>query len=118
MSTHLEQLYQEVILDHNKNPRNFGELPSANAYSHGHNPLCGDDYHLYLSIDDEGIIQDIRFSGTGCAISKSSASMMTAVLKKKTLEEAKSMAASFLELITQDSVSENTTLCLKTNQIN
>ena len=101
-----DELYQEVILDHNRRPRNFGKLEQANSYSHGVNPLCGDDYHLYLSIDPEGVIQDVKFEGSGCAISKSSASMMTAAIQHKSAEEAGKLKKSFVRLLTGGSVSE------------
>ena len=73
----IRELYQEVILDHGKSPRNFGKLDTANHESHGHNPLCGDTVTVYLDVD-EGIIKKIGFEGRGCAISIASASMMTA----------------------------------------
>lgn len=108
MTRELEELYQEVILDHNKNPRNFRELPEATTSSHGHNPLCGDDYQLYLLLDEAEIIQDIAFQGSGCAISKASASMMTATLKKKTVAEAGELFHKFTALLTQDAISAET----------
>ena len=103
----LSKLYQEVILDHNRNPRNFKELPEPTQYSHGVNPLCGDNYHLYLKTDEKGVIQDIGFKGAGCAISKSSASMMTSLVKGKTLQEAECLKGDFLELMTQDSIAQS-----------
>ena len=96
----LDELYREVILDHNRRPRNFHKLADANAYSHGVNPLCGDDYHLYLQVDDDGIIQKVSFEGQGCAISKSSASIMTTMIEGKSLEEAKELGQNFIHLIT------------------
>lgn len=102
----LSQLYQDVILDHNRNPRNFKELENPTAYSHGHNPLCGDDYHLYLHCATGGTIQDVGFKGQGCAISKASASMMTTMIKGKTLAEAEKMGADVLGLLTRDEVSQ------------
>ena len=96
----LDDLYQEVILDHNRRPRNFRKLDDANAYSHGVNPLCGDDYHLYLYIDDGGIIKKVGFEGQGCAISKSSASIMTTMIEGKTLAEAEELGKNFVHLIT------------------
>jgi nitrogen fixation NifU-like protein len=95
----LDQLYQEVILDHNKNPRNFGELPEATHSSVGHNPLCGDHIEIFLNIGDN-VIQDVKFKGVGCAISKASASIMTTVLKGKTIEEAKQLFERFHQAIT------------------
>jgi len=79
----LDELYQEVILDHNRSPRNFRTMTHANRKAEGYNPLCGDHVTVYLHLDN-GIIQDITFQGSGCAISKASASMMTAELKGKT----------------------------------
>jgi nitrogen fixation NifU-like protein len=83
----LDELYQEVILDHNKSPRNFRILESANRKAEGYNPLCGDHVTVYLSVEG-GVIKDISFEGSGCAISKASASMMTSALKGKTETEA------------------------------
>ena len=100
----LDHLYQEVILDHNRNPRNFKEIPNAALYSHGHNPLCGDDYHLYLNVAD-GSIQDVGFKGSGCAISKSSASIMTTMIKGKTLDQAAKLQNDVLRLLTEEKVS-------------
>ncbi len=102
----LEKLYQDVILDHNKNPRNFKEIPNPTQYSHGVNPLCGDDYHLYLKVDAQGKIEDIGFQGSGCAISKSSASLMTHFIKGKQSEEAEKIKKSFLEVLTKETVSQ------------
>lgn len=95
----LKQLYQEMILDHNRHPRNFKELEHATCKVHGKNPLCGDDYHLYVQIGDEGEILDLSFTGSGCAISKSSASIMTQVMKNKDTSEAKKIKNAFLSLL-------------------
>ena len=73
----LSELYQEVILDHNKRPRNYGTLADANRVARGHNPLCGDKLHLFLEIGDDGIVRDASFEGSGCAISLASASLLT-----------------------------------------
>ena len=73
----LRDLYQELIIDHSKKPRNFREMEDANHEADGFNPLCGDKLHLYMKVDDEGIIRDVSFKGSGCAISTSSASIMT-----------------------------------------
>ena len=94
----LRDLYQEVILDHNKKPRNFGALPDATRHADGHNPLCGDQISISLKLNDN-VIEDIRFEGQGCAISKASASMMTAELKGKTLAEAESIFGTFHEMV-------------------
>jgi nitrogen fixation protein NifU and related proteins len=83
----LDELYQEVILDHNKSPRNFREIVDANRRSDGYNPLCGDHVTVYVNLAD-GVIRDISFKGSGCAISKASASMMTTELKGKSEAEA------------------------------
>jgi nitrogen fixation protein NifU and related proteins len=77
MSVELEELYQEVILDHSRRPRNFGELAKADVLVHGDNPACGDEIHLGVQFGIDGTLQDIKFSGHGCAISQASASMMT-----------------------------------------
>ena len=98
----LDHLYQEVILDHNRSPRNFRALPDATQYSHGVNPLCGDDYQLYLAIEPGGVIRDVGFQGSGCAISKSSASLMTTVIKGKPIAEVARFKDQFLAFMTQD----------------
>jgi nitrogen fixation NifU-like protein len=95
----LRELYQEVILDHNKNPRNFRKLEDANRTSEGYNPLCGDQVRVYLRLKDD-VIEDISFEGSGCAISKASASIMTTVLKGKTKEEAEALFERFHKLVT------------------
>ncbi|MEJ5255485.1 MAG: SUF system NifU family Fe-S cluster assembly protein [Acidimicrobiales bacterium] len=92
----LEDLYREIILDHYRNPRNRGELPVPPAHRvEGFNPLCGDEIVVYLDLDDEGRIRDIRISGQGCSISQSSASMMSAAVKGKTVEEARELTRAF-----------------------
>ncbi len=102
----LDDLYQEVILDHNRRPRNFKKLEDANAYAHGHNPLCGDDYFLYLVIDEGGMIKKVGFEGDGCAISKSSASMMTAAVEGKSVKEAGAAKDNFIRLLTDNTGSD------------
>ena len=97
----IRELYQEVILDHGKSPRNFGKLDTANHESHGHNPLCGDTVTVYLDVD-EGIIKKIGFEGRGCAISIASASMMTEVLKGKKVEAVSILFDRFHDLVTND----------------
>jgi nitrogen fixation NifU-like protein len=97
----LRELYQEVILDHSKRPRNFRELPGANRHAEGHNPLCGDRASVYLLVDGD-VVRDLSFQGSGCSISTASASMMTDALKGKTLAEAKTMFERFHELVTAD----------------
>ena len=95
----LRELYQDVILEHSKSPRNYRELPGANHKAEGYNPLCGDHFTLYLNIDGD-VIRDITFQGSGCAISKASASMMTQSLKGKTREEAEQLFEHFHSLVT------------------
>lgn len=99
--TELRELYQEVILDHNKNPRNFGRLEAANRHQEGANPLCGDHLHVYLHLDGD-VIRDISFEGAGCAISRASASLMTAALKGRTVAEARVLFDRFHEMLTAD----------------
>ena len=95
----LRDLYQEVILDHHKRPRNFHKLEHANRQADGYNPLCGDKLSVYLRIEN-GVIQEIGFVGTGCAISTASASMMTDRLKGKTEAEARALFDLFHQLVT------------------
>lgn len=92
-------LYQEVILDHNRNPRNFGKLKNANHVVEGRNPLCGDHYTIYLIIEDD-IVKDIKFDGAGCAISKASGSIMSTVLKGKSKKEAQKLFQVFHKVVT------------------
>jgi nitrogen fixation NifU-like protein len=100
MSDELRDLYQEVILDHNRRPRNFGTLPEANRSAEGHNPLCGDRVTVYLRVADDRV-QDISFQGAGCAISTASASLMTEALRGKTVEEAHTLFHGFHNLVTR-----------------
>ncbi|HKO55595.1 MAG TPA: SUF system NifU family Fe-S cluster assembly protein [Thermoanaerobaculia bacterium] len=95
----LRELYQQVILDHNKNPRNFKELPAATAKVEGYNPLCGDHYTLYVQVDGD-TIRDVGFTGSGCAISKASASVMSSTVKGKTKAEADRLFDTFQKLVT------------------
>ncbi|HEX4603690.1 MAG TPA: SUF system NifU family Fe-S cluster assembly protein [Candidatus Angelobacter sp.] len=95
----LRELYQEVILEHSKKPRNFRVLESANHKAEGFNPLCGDHFTVYVDVK-EGAISDIGFQGSGCAISKASASMMTQTLKGKTTGEAEGIFSKFHDLVT------------------
>ncbi len=97
----LRDLYQEVILDHSKNPRNFGALEGESRKAVGHNPLCGDKLVLFLQVEED-VIVDISFDGVGCAISTASASMMTEVLKGKRVEEAERLFEDFHEMLTGD----------------
>jgi nitrogen fixation NifU-like protein len=95
----LRELYQEIILEHNKAPRNYRELKNADLRAEGYNPLCGDRFTVYLRMQGDSI-QDIGFQGSGCAISKASASMMTQSLKGKTREQAKRLFELFRETVT------------------
>ena len=90
MSGDIRELYQQMIMDHNRNPKNFRAMPDADHSAEGHNPLCGDHFKIYIKMDGD-VIKDISFDGAGCAISKSSASMMTAALKGKTRGEARAL---------------------------
>lgn len=96
----LRELYQAVILDHNKRPRNFGTLDEATHEAHGHNPLCGDMIRLQLSLDDADVVQGIAFDGEGCAISKASASVMTETLKGRDRTDAEALFQRFHDLVT------------------
>jgi nitrogen fixation protein NifU and related proteins len=95
----LRDLYQEVILEHSRKPRNFHALEAANHKAEGYNPLCGDHFTIYVDVKD-GAISDIGFQGSGCAISKASASMMTQMLKGKTETEAEGIFTRFHDLVT------------------
>jgi len=95
----LEELYQSVILDHNRRPRNFGELEGASAKAEGKNPLCGDEVTVWVRMDGD-LIADVRFRGVGCAISRASASIMTAAVKGKTRAEAARLFDRFHDLVT------------------
>ena len=98
----LDELYQEVILDHNRSPRNYRAMANANRKAQGYNPLCGDHVTVYLDLE-KGVIKDISFQGSGCAISKASASMMTAELKGKTEAEAKELFENVHKMLTGES---------------
>jgi nitrogen fixation NifU-like protein len=98
MSDELNELYQQVILDHSRKPRNFRALEEASCSAEGNNPLCGDHYTVFLRLDD-GVIRDISFQGSGCAISKAAASIMTEQLKGKTAEEARRYFSQYQNMI-------------------
>jgi nitrogen fixation NifU-like protein len=98
----LRDLYQEVILDHGKNPRNFRHPENSNRHAMGNNPMCGDRLKIFLTVDDNGQIQDAAFEGAGCAISVASASLMTQILKGKTKEQAEKLFESFHAMCTED----------------
>jgi nitrogen fixation NifU-like protein len=99
MDDDLNDLYQEVILDHNRNPRNFRTLPDANRQAEGNNPLCGDHFTIFLKLQND-VIADVAFQGAGCAISKASASLMTELIKGKTVAEAQKYFTHFQHMLT------------------
>lgn len=99
MSDSRNELYQQVILEHNKKPRNFRKIDHPTHSAEGYNPLCGDHINVYLKINDQGIIEDVSFQGSGCAISQASASMMTASLKGKNTIEAEELFQQFHKLV-------------------
>jgi nitrogen fixation NifU-like protein len=99
MDQGLRELYQEIILDHSRHPRHFGALEAANHVAEGHNPLCGDRVKIYLKVDADDRIADVGFEGRGCAISIASASLMTEMLKGRTVAEAESLMGGFLHLV-------------------
>tara|TARA_Y100001960_G_C14385045_1_gene685739 strand:+ start:247 stop:699 length:453 start_codon:yes stop_codon:yes gene_type:complete len=94
-----DELYQQVILEHNKKPRNFREMEDSTHNCHGYNPLCGDDYEIYLKVDEENVIRDASFTGSGCAISKASASLMTVFLKDKTIDQLRVVFDEFHKMV-------------------
>jgi nitrogen fixation NifU-like protein len=106
MDSELRELYQQVILDHNKSPRNFKKLENANYTAEGYNPLCGDKITLYLIVED-GLVKDVGFQGSGCAISKASASLMSSVVKGKTKKEAEEIFEKFHDLVTGKQTDDN-----------
>ena len=103
----LSELYQQVILDHNKKPRNFRKLDSANHKAEGYNPLCGDQLIVYLQLENDAV-KEISFEGSGCAISKAAASMMTQAVKGKTKQEAEGLFAEFHKMVTGELDAQNT----------
>ena len=104
----LRSLYEEVILDHNRNPRNYPKKPEdANRSAHGYNPLCGDDFHVHLTVQD-GVITDIGFEGVGCAISTASASLMTEALKGKEETHAHALFKRVHALVTAEQPNQET----------
>ncbi|MCP4643117.1 MAG: SUF system NifU family Fe-S cluster assembly protein [bacterium] len=94
-------LYEQVILEHNKSPRNYGKMDHADVATEGYNPLCGDHFTIYIKLEDD-VIEDVRFDGAGCAIAKSSASIMTTLLKGKTRAEAEELFKQFHRMVTSD----------------
>lgn len=103
MSQELSDLYQEIILDHNRRPRNFGALTEPDRKAEGYNPLCGDRVTVFLKLGEGGRIDDISFLGSGCAISTASASLMTESMKGRTVDEAQAMFGKVHDLFTRDS---------------
>ena len=106
MDNALRELYQEVILDHSRHPRHHGVLEGASHKAEGYNPLCGDRVTVYLKLDAEGRVADIKFEGKGCAISQASASMMTDMLKGRTAAEADRLMTGFLHLVKGEDASD------------
>jgi len=102
----LADLYQQVILDHSKSPRNFGQLESANRVAHGHNPLCGDNYAIFARMEGD-VIKEITFQGSGCAISKASASLLTELVKGKNRAEVKALFDKVHDMVTTGKVNES-----------
>ena len=102
MMDELRELYQEVILDHGKNPRNHRHPPDANREARGENPMCGDKFTVYLKVNGDHMVEDVAFEGRGCAISTASASMMTELIKGKSEQEAKILFQTFHDLCTKD----------------
>ena len=102
MSLDLTELYQEVILDHSRRPRNFGELPDASVRVHGDNPACGDEIHLAVQFGEGDILREVKFTGHGCAISQASASMMTTKLKGRTRQHSLDLLHAFEQLVTRE----------------
>ena len=106
----LKELYQEIILDHGKNPRNLGKFENFNKDAEGYNPLCGDKVHVYLKLNEDKEIEDISFEGHGCAISMASASIMTDLVKGKEEIEVKEIVKDFLEMIKEKDKLKNNIL--------
>lgn len=100
MNDAMAELYQQMILEHNKKPRNFGTLEGATHSAEGFNPLCGDHYTVHLKVDDQGFVRESAFEGSGCAISKASASMMTVTIKDKPVDEVKKIFDDVHKLLT------------------
>ena len=98
----LTELYQEIILEHGQNPRNLGKTDGFNKDAKGHNPLCGDNVHVFLKLNGQKIVEDISFEGSGCAISMASASIMTDLIKGKNEDEAKEIVEDFLGMIKEN----------------
>ena len=106
----LKELYQEIILEHGKNPRNLGKTDDFNKDAKGNNPLCGDNVHVYLKLNEQRKVEDISFEGSGCAISMASASIMTDLIKGKSDNEAKEIIEDFLGMIKENPELKNNIL--------
>ena len=106
----LKELYQEIILEHGKNPRNLGKTENFNKDAKGNNPVCGDNVHVYLKLNDQRKVEDISFEGSGCAISMASASIMTDLIKGKSDNEAKEIIEDFLGMIKENPQLKNNIL--------
>lgn len=102
LSDDLRDLYQQVILDHSRNPRNRGEIPPPCLHAHGDNPSCGDEIDVWVKVKDDGSIEDLKFTGQGCAISQASASMMTQKIKGKSKTEAAAVREDFRRVVMGD----------------
>jgi nitrogen fixation NifU-like protein len=102
MNPELEELYQEVILDHSRRPRNVGEIAEGAVHVHGDNPSCGDEIHLHVKFGADGGIEDVKFTGQGCAISQASASLMTMKVKGRSRPDAATMLRAFHDLVTTE----------------
>jgi nitrogen fixation NifU-like protein len=100
MNSELEELYQQVILDHSRRPRNVGEIGEGAVQVHGDNPSCGDEIHLHVKFGADGGVEDLKFTGQGCAISQASASMMTMKVKGRSRAEAETLLHAFHDLVT------------------
>ncbi len=103
----LDDLYREIILDHYRSPRNRGELPPPAAHAVGHNPLCGDEIEVYLDVDDQGLVHDIKVSGQGCSISQSSASMMSQAVKGRPISEVRALVHRFKSMMSIEEPSDD-----------
>ena len=103
----LKELYQEIILDHGKNPRNLGKFDNYNKDAKGHNPLCGDNVHVFLRLNEKKKVEDVAFEGSGCAISMASASIMTDMVRGKEEKEVKEIISDFLGMIKEKNSLEN-----------
>ena len=102
MNADLRDLYQEVILDHNRRPRNRGKIEDATHDAEGHNPLCGDQVHVWVRVDEQGRVEDIRFDGHGCAISTASASLMTEAIRGLSLEDSHALFQRFHQMLAEE----------------